>query len=1209
MGNIKINFDPSNIPEPLTFVLSTRSGNKIDQINNITDVRVHDMMSDCPEISFTVHQTLKNDTCTYWNDIVDFKIVWCKEWDTFFQLLVSLRESDEIIKNVTLKRLAESELSEVLLYNVEINTEADINREAYTEPTIVYNKDNPAASLLHRILEKVPHYSIKHVDVSLQKIQRTFSFDKKSIRDVLTEIAEELNCLVVYHSGTDENGKIERAISLYDLESTCYDCGYRGEYTGICPKCGSSNIYEGYGEDTTICVSKEDLGEEIELTVDVDSVKNCFKLEAGDDLMTATIANSLPNGTGYLWYIKFNDVIKNDMSPELVSKLDAYDELYDYYNHSYESEIPSDILTQYNSLVDKYASFNEDLSKINIPIVGYSNLMNAYYDTIDMALFLQSGLLPTVEMSDTSASEQVLLLTSSNISPVALSNIKYVSLATAESAVLSMAKVLVDSRYQVKVNESSLSGLLWTGNFTIINYSDDEDTATSSVVTVQLNDDYETFLKQKIDKTINKDITTSYSGDISSLFKLSLDDFKKEIKKYCLDSLVSYRDACQGCLDIMVEQGVANNESWAGKENNLYETLYLAYYDKLTALESEIKIREDELHTVIGTDDSYGLQTYIDSERNKIHDILNLEKYLGTELWLEFIAYRREDTYSNSNYISDGLNNAELFKNAADFIETAEKEIYKSANLQHQITTQLKNILVIEDFKPIVKYFSCGNWIRVKVNNELYKLRLIDYEMDFENLENISVVFSDVKNISTGISDAKSIVEKTQSMTTSYSSTQRQAKQGSDTNSIVNEWFANGLNATHMKIVNGADNQTQTWDSHGLLFQEYDPITGNYSDTQSKIINSTYAITDDNWKSTKTAIGKFRYIDPTTNEEKTAFGVNGETLVGKMILGETLGIYNQTNSLSFDNRGLIVSNGTNSVSIDPNNSSVLTIKNKDGNVFGMGEDGNLSVIGDITAKSLTLLDGTEIDGTHISGLSDVALSGKYEDLSGKPDFSGFIKTDGTIGNTPSEDSTGFVVSSSGLLKASNAVIYGSLYSSSGNIGGLDIGKGYLRYKSNNQYTGMGSSGTPYAFFAGGSASDGSNGTFRVSHAGKLYSSNAEISGMISANNFEVKESIKFWLFDGSSPTTTKLLHLHQADASMGTKYYELVLGTKDGVSLGRYVDNDASSGFGQSSFSRVTVPCGLRIEATDYDGDGGEGIDVGYTLRDLISRVTALENK
>lgn len=115
---------------------------------------------------------------------------------------------------------------------------------------------------------------------------------------------------------------------------------------------------------------------------------------------------------------------------------------------------------------------------------------------------------------------------------------------------------------------------------------------------------------------------------------------------------------------------------------------------------------------------SDGLQTVIDKERTAIQNTLNFQSFLGEKLWLEFSGYRREDTYQNDNYISDGLNNAELFDHALEFINVAKKDIFRSATLQHTITASLKNLLTMKEFLQIVDYFEVGNWIRIRVDND-----------------------------------------------------------------------------------------------------------------------------------------------------------------------------------------------------------------------------------------------------------------------------------------------------------------------------------------------------------------------------------------------------------------------------------------------------------------------------------------------------------
>lgn len=857
------------------------------------------------ELSFSVPLSLVNNK--FWEQIKDFKLAWAREWNILFEIYVELNEADETIKNISAKSLGEVELSQIKLYNIEINTETDIEREDY-EPTILFDESNAGTSLLNRIMEKAPHYKIRHVDSSIANIQRTFEFNNTTIYDAFQRIAEEIDCLFVIRCYLDADGKVVREINVYDLEANCPECNHRGEFTDVCPECGSNNVIAGYGKDTTIFVSTENLANNITYSTDEGSVKNCFRLEAGDDLMTATLVNCNPNGSGYIWYI--SDDVKEDMSEELVATLNAYDEQYEYYYKEHKTEIDAEILKAYNALVEKYQAFTSDYKTVDSPITGYPALMQELYNTIDFYHYLNNSLMPSVDISETDAKLQAAKLNTANLSPVAVQNIDTCSSATATSAVLAMAKTLIDSRYQVKVKESLLDELTWAGSFTVTSYSDEEDTVTTGTIYVDISGDYEEFVKQKIEKVLSK--SNDEATDVVSLFKLDEVQFKNELKKYSLVRLTSFNDCCQSCLDLLIEQGIADKETWANKDPDLYGDLYAPYYNKLGWIQEEINAREAEISVIIGVYDkdgdlsTHGLQTLLEGERSRIQDILDFEKYLG-ELWLEFVSYRREDTYQNNNYISDGLNNAELFQHALEFIETAKKEIHKSATLQHSISATLKNLLVMKEFEPIVEHFEIGNWLRCKADGKINLLRLIGYEIDFNNLDNLSVTFSDLKMVEDGrVSDSESILNQATSMASSYGAVTRQVSKGKKSSDQLNDWVNKGLALTKMKIIDSAENQNITWDNHGLLCKEYLPITDTYDDKQLKLINRGLYLTDDNWLTSKAGIGDFTFYNPETGRMEEAYGVIADTLVGNLILSERVGVYNTNNSITLNDRGLTI---------------------------------------------------------------------------------------------------------------------------------------------------------------------------------------------------------------------------------------------------------------------------------------------------------------
>ena len=966
----RLNFDTSGNVEDITFVLANKSGDKISNLTNVTDIVTKHAMNSYSEFSFNAHKELNRNTLRCWNDIKDFKLMWIPEWDMWFEIYVKISEENEDIKFITGKSLGEAELSQIMLYNIEINTETDISRDDYKIPTTFYNPDHPEASLVNRLTEKAPHYRFAHIDISLMNIQRTFTFDKKSIYDALQGVAEELNCLFVFGCGSDANGKPERTISVYDLEANCKDCGHRDTFVDKCPKCGSTNVTNGYGEYTNIFISRDNLAEEVTYSADVDSVKNCFKLTAGDDLMTAAIRSCNPNGSDYIYY--FSDAVRSDMSEQLQEKLSAYDKLYEEYQKTHNFDIDSSFVNNYNAIVTKYIKYDDSLKKIESPITGYPKLMQTYFDTIDMVQFLKNKLMPNITKPDNSAESQGEYLMENLPSSAATTSLKNLSVSTANNIMISLAQSIVKGSFKITVTETTLSNDVWRGKFNLKSYSDEDDTYTSSPVSIGINENYEEYVRQRIEKILNKSDDNYY--DIVGLFKQDLTVFKSELKKYCLDSLNTFQKCCQSCIDIMVQQGVASDSSTATTSNAInakaiYDSLYVPYYNKLNAIQDEILVREDEVYTVEGKYNNQneliqdGVQIEIERIIGDVQDTLNFQKFIGDELNKEFCAFLRMDEYSNDNYISDGLDNTELFQNAFDFINVATKELYKSATLQHSITGTLKNFLRMPEFAPIVNSFKNGNWITIQIDDEIYQLRIIEYTIDFASSQNIDVTFSDVISAKDIASDIKSILDQASNMATSYGSIVRQSDMNSNFSKKMSDMILKGLDMTNTKIVSSADNQDITWDEHGLLCREFNDILNDYNPCQLKIINHGLYITNDGWKTAKAGVGQFYYFDPKDKTYKEGYGIIADTLVGNLILSSQVGIYNEEKSIEMDKNGIIVTTNT-------YNKNVFTIKKEitddEGNItyerqLYIDDNGNI-VLGGGASISWDNVIGTDKDG-------------------------------------------------------------------------------------------------------------------------------------------------------------------------------------------------------------------------------------------------------
>ena len=904
-------------------VLSTKYHKHLGALETIDpdSINTEFNMSSYQEISFDVYKELNGQTCVLWDALVDLKYIYVPDFQEYYEITVSLDEDYNTIKHIVGKSACEAELSQRLLRNFECNTESDILRGDYS-PTVFYNSQNEAASLLHRILhDKCPDYTILHVDSSLMNVQRMFSCDGTSVYDFLVnDVAEEMGCLFQFDS-------IHRSISVYDLNDTC----------------------NGYGLNTNILISRENFADMITIEGDGDSIKNCFKIAGGDDLMTATVANCNPNGSEYIYRI--SNQMKADMPEALIEKLDAYDSLY-------------------AALKNDYADYTEQL-----------------YEAIDEELYLTSQMMPTVTLPETSALQELEKL-KTELTSVSVQNITALSQASADLAVKGMAKVIVDSRYKPEILSSALSDLIegtsrtWTGKFKITNQSDDEDTAENEtdLSVLIVGDNYQQYLYQKIQKSLDQDDTL-----FLSVFEIeNLDDFKTALKDYCLDSLKSFESSYQTCIEVLIENGVTDKNA-TFYDVDLYNLMYTPYYERIIAIQEELIVREAEIAAVQETN------AYYSDLRTNIQQQLDFKDYLGDDLWLIFCSYLREDTYTNSNYISDGLSNTELIQRATELFETASNEIYKSSELQLTLSCTLENLLSIKEFQAFQDKLDIGNWITCKADSQLYKLRLIHIGIDYSNLSQLSVTFSNVEKIKNAITDTESILSQAQSIAGSFQYVSHQASQGKAANDTVEGYRKTGLDAAQYNITN-SETQDIIYDGHGISCRQYDDVTESHSPEELRIINNTIAFTKDGWKTVNAALGKLRYqLDDTIHED---YGLNADHVVAGTVIGGN--IYS-SNYSSNNKVGTHINLDDGSFSFAGNKLAYTASENQlnlSGN-FTVGGKNNLD--GTISVKNAADDTAIEINNTGIvmaDGTSLINASGICGDLTfasngGTPDWLGY----------------------------------------------------------------------------------------------------------------------------------------------------------------------------------------------------------------------------
>lgn len=964
----KILFNSQGLIETPTLLLQHKNFETIGNggVTNVSGLTYKSNFNDANEVSFKIHKFNNEKKHPLWDSMVDFKIIYIPQLHERFEISVTTSEEDpnDVSKSITGTSLCEAELSQITLRNVQINTETDMTNLLYDEnfPTILYRdpeeydsaenqkiwtkskydylKDKTAypteesvivrkksilkhASLLHRVLEKAPHYSISYVADTLKKLKTVheFTFDGTDILSALKDtIADDFHCAFMFNS---EN----RTISVLDLYSTCNNCGYRGDYMDECPECGSNNITNKYGEDTNILINSTNLTTQITLDSNSDSLKNCFYITGADDAINAAIANVNPNGTQYIYY--FSNETLADMPTELQSKLRSYNTLYDEINTTREYNFKADRVAEYNKVINyintKFASMSKDdqdkieYPTLTSPLVGYPALISAWYSAMDVYYFLNDSMMPVIDVDGMGLDDSITSIQDGlkDLGGIAVTGIKTITQSAVKGSVESLVKTFFSaSYYDMNITDSSLSDYdsstdkrTWSGTIILTSHSQmDENNQylTKSVkITIDVIESTEKYIEQKITRMTNR-ADEIKDKQITSI-KLAEDKFKEQLGYYSLVELNNLKKEFEACRDIAVD-GFTDESVDVQYNNSELKDKYVNFYSgRIVDIQDEIKTRESQIEAVNAVYNTEKSTGEIQDIVNSVKAELDLENYLGEDLYMLWYSYRREDDYSNDNYSSTGLDDVTLIKRATELVEAAQKELYKAGNLQYSLSATMGNLLALDEFKPIKDKFEVGNFIKVGIDDKVYSLRLMSYETDFDSIQDMPVEFSTVEKVHTGYSDVQSVLDASRSMATSYSSVKDQVDKSKKTTDTVNDWSDNGINGNNTQFVNSSE-QTILINKNGILGRSYDDQLDEFSLKQFKLVNNGMYFTKDGWQSIETGIGRFTYRDINGNLVED-YGIIAKTVVGNLIIGKELQIYNEDKSIVIDENGLTIDGG------------------------------------------------------------------------------------------------------------------------------------------------------------------------------------------------------------------------------------------------------------------------------------------------------------
>ena len=351
-----------------------------------------------------------------------------------------------------------------------------------------------------------------------------------------------------------------------------------------------------------------------------------------------------------------------------------------------------------------------------------------------------------------------------------------------------------------------------------------------------------------------------------------------------------------------------------------------------------------------------------------ISEICHIQKYIkrcGDTLYNEFSNYWVEGEYSNDNLAStDSTTIAERISLAKELMKTGETELAKVSQPTFELSVSAINFIKLLEFKPFTNELELGRVITIeKDENTHYRPALVSIEYDLDSTESFSLTFSTAGKLDETAMTFADLLNQSSSTSRTISANWSNLTDYWKNKDKITSLIASPLDRTLRAAQANMSNQEFTVDVTGILGRKWsDDSHTDFEKEQVRIMNNTIMFTDDNWQTIRTALGKISYVE--NGEEKMAYGLIAEVLVGSLLLGERLNIQNSDSTISLDNNGITISK-----QISGAENEVM---------FNAFTDGNVYVKGKIHATSLLLDEGVTIKFSKISEVPDFATNDELE---------------------------------------------------------------------------------------------------------------------------------------------------------------------------------------------------------------------------------------
>lgn len=361
----------------------------------------------------------------------------------------------------------------------------------------------------------------------------------------------------------------------------------------------------------------------------------------------------------------------------------------------------------------------------------------------------------------------------------------------------------------------------------------------------------------------------------------------------------------------------------------------------LTQIDGDITVAENELSDT--NDDIAALDTAIaatEASITQIHDSVAIASYFTQEEYDELYHYIFEGEYTDEYVmITDSMTYAEQFQQMKTLYDRAVAQLTRISQPRQEFDIDVENFIFVKDFQPWAEELQTGTLINVElldnadvdytvVSGDTLTSVASSYGVDVEYLTEYNGLLSQTLTVGQvlriPVTDIAALFltsftvnyeDQTLSMTfgnrfdrfdlkSLYDSVLGSVKKSNNTLQYVKEILypiKNGAldqmaeairnsRTLTKNMVMSADNEQVIIDDTGYTGRSL-LQSGEYDPRQVRITGKTMAFTDDAWETCKVALGEIVIGQDGQGNPQTVYGLNAETVIGEMIIGNNLMIY------------------------------------------------------------------------------------------------------------------------------------------------------------------------------------------------------------------------------------------------------------------------------------------------------------------------------